>query len=141
GARLADRIQAGALAVTVALERFDPGRGTRLTTYLAPVVARALCRLGRQTSRRALVAGHGRTVPWAPSAAPGDGSGPVHGRGRRPITLVALDTWAEDVPRSLAERLRDPASPTPEERTILSVDGAHARAELARLPAPAPEVL
>src|SRR5262249_39552066 len=131
---LEDRIQVGALAVTVALERFDPARGTRLTTYLAPVVARALRRLGRQTPRRALLAGPGRsTGRWAPSVAPVDGSGPVYGRGRRAITLVTLDPGAEDVSRSLAERLPDPASPTPEDRAILTVDGARARAELARL--------
>src|SRR5438552_1457901 len=46
-----DRIQAGGLAVTVALERFDPARGTRLTTYLGNVVERAMRRLGRQTPR------------------------------------------------------------------------------------------
>jgi RNA polymerase sigma factor (sigma-70 family) len=113
---LEDRVQAGALAVTVALERFDPGRGTRLTTYLAPVVARALRRLGR--------------APWASHV---DGSGPVHGRGRCAITLVTLDTRAEDVARSLAERLVEPASPTPEDRAILTVDGARAGAALARL--------
>jgi len=131
---LEDRIQAGALAVTVALERFDPGRGTRLTTYLAPVVARALRRLGRQTPRRALLAGPGcPTVGWAPRASHVDGSGPVHGHGRRAITLVTLDTRAEDAPRSLGERLLEPASPTPEDLAILTVDGARARAELVRL--------
>jgi hypothetical protein len=46
---LEDRIQAGTLAVVVAIERFDPTRGTRLTTYLGPVVERAMRRLGRRT--------------------------------------------------------------------------------------------
>ena len=43
---LEDRIQAGTLALAVAIERFDPARGTRLTTYLGPVVERAIRRLG-----------------------------------------------------------------------------------------------
>jgi RNA polymerase sigma factor (sigma-70 family) len=139
---LEDRIQVGALAVTVALTRFDPARGTRLTTYLAPVVARALRRLGRQTPGRGLLAGPGRSTlrcgPWTSRV---DGRRPAHGRGRRAITLVTLDPRAEDVSRSLAERLADPASPTPEDRAILAVDGARARAELARLRAAEQAVL
>ena len=48
---LEDRIQAGALALTVAIERFDPARGTRLTTYVGPAVERAIRRLERRTPR------------------------------------------------------------------------------------------
>jgi hypothetical protein len=52
---LEDRIQAGAVALTVGVERFDPARGTRLTTYLGPAVERAMRRLGRKTPRSAVL--------------------------------------------------------------------------------------
>ena len=142
---LEDRIQAGALAVTVAIERFDPARGTRLTTYLGPVVERAMRRLGRKTPRSAALASPGRPTVWlAPSASHVDGGAPrAKGprRGHRGVTLVTLDARGEHVPGSLAERLLDPAIPTPEDLAILTVDAARARAELGRLPPPEQEVL
>src|SRR5437867_2400827 len=123
---LEDRIQAGALAVTVAIERFDPARGTRLTTYLGNVVERAMRRLGRKTPRNAALASPGRpTVSLAPSASHVDGGAPrAKGprRGPRGVTLVTLDARGEHVPGSLAERLLDPAIPTPEDLAILTVD-------------------
>ena len=70
---LEDRIQAGALAVVVALERFDPARGTRLTTYLGPVVERAMRRLGRRTPRHA--------APGSPGLLPACGRAVAVGTG------------------------------------------------------------
>src|SRR2546428_18759 len=72
-----DRIQAGAFALTGALEGFDAARGTRLSTYLGLVVERAIRRLGRKTPRSAALASPGRPTVWlAPSASHVDGGAP-----------------------------------------------------------------
>ena len=93
---LEDRIQAGALALTVAIERFDPARGTRLTTYVGPAVERAIRRLERRTPRAALVPRSRIPTHWlaSPSAPLGRGSAsPTNGHRprRHEITLVTLD--------------------------------------------------
>jgi RNA polymerase nonessential primary-like sigma factor len=136
---LEDRVQTGALALTAALERFDPARGTRLTTYVGPVVERAIRRLGRPTPRRAVLAslGGSPTRLAAPAAPAPDGAGRATGsRDRRcDVTVVTIDAQSDDGPHgSWADRLIDPTSLTPEDLAILTVDGARARAELARLP-------
>jgi RNA polymerase sigma factor (sigma-70 family) len=136
---LEDRIQAGTLAVVVAIERFDPTRGTRLTTYVGPVVERAIRRLGRRTPRRAVLAslGGSPTRLAAPAAPAPDGAGRATGSRARwcDVTVVTIDAQRDDGPHaSWAERLIDPTSVTPEDLAILTVDGARARAELARLP-------
>jgi RNA polymerase primary sigma factor len=134
---LEDRIQAGTLAVVVAIERFDSTRGTRLTTYLGPVVERAMRRLGRRTPRRVATGGPGLlTVGRAMPSAP-----PVHvvglqANGRQPrrcaLSVVTLDGHEDDGSGPRVERLADPAA-TPEELAVLALDATRAQAHLARL--------
>jgi RNA polymerase primary sigma factor len=132
-----DRIQAGTLAVVVAIERFDPTRGTRLTTYLGPVLERAVRRLGRRTPRSAVTGSPGFvTVGRAMPLAPPIHVGWLRANGREPgryaLTLVTLDGHEDDGPGPLVERLADPAA-TPEELAVLAIDATRAQAHLARL--------
>jgi RNA polymerase sigma factor (sigma-70 family) len=134
---LEDRMQAGTLALMVAIERFDPARGTRLTTYLGPVVERAMRRLGRRTPRIAATGSPGfLTVGRAmPSASPVHVGG-LQANGRQPrrcaLRVVALDGHEDIGPGPLVERLADPAA-TPEDLAILAIDATRAQAHLARL--------
>ena len=134
---LEDRIQAGILAVVVAIERFDPTRGTRLTTYLGPVVERAMRRLGRRTPRNAITGSPGSlTVGQAMPSAPPVHMGELRANGRGPrrhaSSMVTLDGYEDDGPGPLIERLADPAA-TPEELAVLALDATRAQALLARL--------
>jgi RNA polymerase sigma factor (sigma-70 family) len=142
---LEDRIQAGTLAVVVAIEWFDPTRGTRLTTYLGPVVERAMRRLGRRTPRSVATGGPGfltvgRAVPSAPPVHVGELRANGREPGRYALTLVTLDGYEDDGPRPLVERLADPAA-TPEDLAILAIDATRAQAHLARLGRREQEVL
>jgi RNA polymerase sigma factor (sigma-70 family) len=132
-----DRIQVGTLAVVMAIERFDPARGTRLTTYLGPVVERAMRRLGRQTPRSAAHGNPGVLTAW--QAIPSALGVPMSGhlakgrqRGQHALTVVTLDGHEDDGPGPLVERLADPAA-TPEELAVLAIDAARAQVHLARL--------
>jgi RNA polymerase sigma factor (sigma-70 family) len=134
---LEDRIQAGTLAVVVAIERFDPTRGTRLTTYLGPVVARAMRRLGRRTPQGAATGSPGflrvgRAMPSTPPVHVGRLRANGREPGRYALTLVTLDGHEDDGPGPLGERLADPAA-TPEELAVLAIDATRAQAHLARL--------
>ena len=134
---LEDRIQAGALALTVAIERFDPARGTRLTTYVGTAVERAIRRLERRTPRAAVVPRSRIATHWlaSPSAPLGRGSASPttgHRPRRHEMTLVTLDGRGED-PDPLAAWLVDPGGLTPEDRAILRIEAARAYAHLARL--------
>lgn len=133
---LEDRVQAGVLALTVAIDRFDATRGTRVTTYLGPVVERAMRRLGRATARSAVVPSPGiPTNRLASSPAGRDRDERANGRRQwcHEVTVVTIDTRGGDGAEPLAERLVDPEIPTPEDLAILRIDVARARAELARL--------
>jgi RNA polymerase sigma factor (sigma-70 family) len=134
---LEDRIQAGTLAVVVAIERFDPTRGTRLTTYLGPVVERAMRRLGRRTPRIAVTGSpDSLTVGRATPSAPRVHVGRLRANGRQPgryaLTMVTLNGHEDDGPGPLVERLADPGA-TPEELAVLAIDATKAQAHLARL--------
>jgi RNA polymerase sigma factor (sigma-70 family) len=134
---LEDRIQTGTLAVVVAIERFDPTRGTRLTTYLGRVVERAMRRLGRRTPRITVTGNPGSlTVGPAMPSAPHVHVGGLQANGRQPgryaLTMVTLDGHEDDGLGPLVEQLADPAA-TPEQLAALTMDAARAQAHLARL--------
>jgi RNA polymerase sigma factor (sigma-70 family) len=134
---LEDRIQAGTLAVVVAIERFDPTRGTRLTTYLGPVIERAMRRLGRRTPRIAVTGSLdsltvGRAVPSAPPVHVGRVQANGRGPRRHAPSVVTLDGHEDDGPAPRVERLVDPGA-TPEDLAVLAIDAARAQAHFARL--------
>jgi RNA polymerase nonessential primary-like sigma factor len=143
---LEERVQAGALALTVAIERFDATRRTRLTTYLGPAVERAIRRLEQRTPRRTVVPRAGiPTVSRAMSSAALGRGGTPPTNVRRPWrpepTLVTLDGRGEDGAGPLTTWCVDREILTPEDRAILAVDAARARAQLARLQPREEEVL
>jgi RNA polymerase sigma factor (sigma-70 family) len=130
---LEERIQAGTLAVVVAIERFDAARGT----YLGPVVEWAMRRLGRRTPRSAITGSPGfLTVGRAMPSAPPVHVGGLRTNGRQPgryaLTMVTLDGHEDDGLGPLVEQLADPGA-TPEDLAVLAIDAARAQAHLARL--------
>jgi RNA polymerase sigma factor (sigma-70 family) len=117
-----DRIQAGVLALTAAIEGFDAARGTRVTTYVGRVIERAMRRLGRATPRSAALPRLGLTTDRL-----------VSPTAYHRVTLVTIDTREDFGVGPLTDRLVDPEAPTPEDLAILAVDSARVQAELAHL--------
>jgi RNA polymerase sigma factor (sigma-70 family) len=125
-----DLIQEGCLALCRAVERYEPGRGTRFSSYAVPALQRAMAHASRAMG----------TSPAAPpprsrasmSACPLRlGEAAVGGRTRsRPPVLVSLDAAMDglDDAGTLADRLTDPHALSPDGSVIGDIERERIRA-------------
>jgi RNA polymerase sigma factor (sigma-70 family) len=138
-----DLIQEGCLALCRAVERYEPGRGTRFSSYAVPALQRAMAHAIRQMG----------TPPAAPpmlsrasvSACPlrfRDTSA-AERNPPRPPTLVSLDAAMDgaDDARTLAERLTDPNALLPDESVMYRIEHERLRAAFGTLPSDVQHVL
>jgi RNA polymerase sigma factor (sigma-70 family) len=130
-----DLIQEGLLAVCRAVERYDPDRGARFSSYAVPVIRHALAQYVRRM-------GFGLGAPRpAPPAAAAASSPPTNGTGRRrSLAPVSLDAPLDDG-GSLAERLADAERPGPDLAAALALDRERLRNALRRLPVEVEEIV
>jgi RNA polymerase sigma factor (sigma-70 family) len=138
-----DLIQEGLLALCGAVERYEPGRGTRFSSYAVPVLQRAMVHAIRQMGSPP-AAPHQlsrASVARCPLRPPGPAS---PGRLRsRPPALVSVDATVDgpDDPGTLADRLADPSVLTPDVSAIRSVEQERLRTVFGTLPRDAQHVL
>ena len=138
-----DLIQEGLLALCRAVERYEPGRGTRFSSYAVPVLQRAMV--------------HAIRAMGNPPAAPHQLSRtsvarcPLRSRGpattgrlrfRQPA-LVSVDATVDgpDDPSTLADRLADPSVLTPDVSAMRSIEHHRLRTAFGTLPRDAQHVL
>jgi RNA polymerase sigma factor (sigma-70 family) len=130
-----DLIQEGLLAVCRAVERYDPDRGARFSSYAVPVIRHALAQYVR---RMGFGLGAPRPAPPAGAAA---SSPPTNGTGRRRSpAAVSLDAPLDDG-GSLAERLADTERPGPDLAAALALERERLRNALRRLPVEVEEMV
>ncbi len=138
-----DLIQEGCLALCRAVERYEPGRGTRFSSYAVPVLQRAMAHAIREMGN----------PPAAPpqlsrasvSACPLRMRGPaVAERNKsRPPALVSLDAVMDgsDDSGTLAERLTDPNALLPDVSAMRGIERERLRAAFAALSRDVQQVL
>jgi RNA polymerase sigma factor (sigma-70 family) len=138
-----DLIQEAHLALCRAVERYDPGRGTRFSSYAVPVIRRAMAHAIREIGTgppgpRRLSATAVATVPLR-SRVP---EGPGRAQRRRP-PLVSLDAALDvlDDTGTLADRLADPEAVAPDTAVIDAIDLGRLREALRALPREIQDIL
>jgi RNA polymerase sigma factor (sigma-70 family) len=138
-----DLIQEGLLALCRAVERYDPGRGTRFSSYAVPALQRGMAHAIRQS-------GYPPAAPQQLSrtsvaACPLRTRGPATaGRIRsRPPALVSLDAAVDGPDESgmLTERLADPNVILPDVSAVRRIEHDRLRAAFEALPSDAQHVL
>jgi RNA polymerase primary sigma factor len=147
---LEDCIQEGNLALLRAVERFDPSRGVRFSSYAVPVLTRAIRALVRRTPPAPLPIRVTRVVtalilpPPGPSRtrSAADLQPPAVKRRwrRRPVEL-STDAELDPEAAPLRNWLVDPEVPGPDEVACLEIDGLKARRLLRHLPGELRDVL
>jgi RNA polymerase sigma factor (sigma-70 family) len=138
-----DLIQEAHLALCRAVERYDPGRGTRFSSYAVPVIRRAMAHAIREIGQGAPVPRRlsATAVATVPLRSRGQ-AGPARVRRRQPA-LVSLDATvdgAEDL-GTLADRLADPDAVAPDIAMIDAVERARLRDAFRVLPREVRDIL
>ena len=140
---LEDLIQEGVLALCRAVERYDPDRGPRFSSYAVPAIERALARASRQMGGGPI--GPPRRSTLTVAAVPRrrrDPSGPGRAR-RRPSVLVSLDAAVDrlDERGTLGDRLADPDAVAPDTAVIDAIERARLRDAFRALPGEVRDIL
>jgi RNA polymerase sigma factor (sigma-70 family) len=133
-----DLIQEAHLALCRAVERFDPDRGARFSSYAVPVIRHAMAQYIR---RMGFGPGTARLVLPTISATSPLMSGPTDSAGRRRFPApLSLDMPLDDG-ESLADRLADNESPGPDLAAALVLDRERLRDALRALPVEVKEIV
>lgn len=138
GVPRADLIQEASLALCRAVERFDPERGVRFSSYAVPVIRHAIAQYVRRMGFRAGSLSPARPLVIgvsSPHTLPTNGTGTLG-----PPAALALDAPFEDG-ESLGERLADTETPGPDVAAALALAREGLRDALRALPAEVAEIV
>jgi RNA polymerase sigma factor (sigma-70 family) len=138
-----DLTQAAHLALCRAVERYDPGRGTRFSSYAVPVIRRAMAHAIREIGTGP--PGPSRFSATAVATVPLRNRVPTDPRGahRRRPPLVSLDAALDvlDDTGTLADRLADPEAVAPDIAVIDAIELGRLREALRALPREIQDIL
>jgi RNA polymerase sigma factor (sigma-70 family) len=133
-----DLVQEASLALCRAVERFDPDRGARFSSYAVPVIRHAIAQYGRRMGCRLEPSGPARPSVVRTSslcAVPMNGVGTF-----RPPVLLSLDVRLDEG-ESLAEQLADTETPGPDLAAARVLEHERLRDALRGLPAEVEEIV
>jgi RNA polymerase sigma factor (sigma-70 family) len=130
-----DLIQEGLLALCRAVERYDPDRGARFSSYAVPVIRHAVAQYVRRM-------GFGLGAPRPPGlvSVPPSSSATNPAEPGRPPASVSLDAPLDDG-GALADRLADTERPGPDLSAARALDRERLRNALRKLPVQAEAIV
>ena len=142
GPPLENLIQEGVLALCRAVERYDPDRGPRFSSYAVPVIERAIAHARRRMGGGPIGPPRHSTLAVALPPRRRDPRGPGRARPRPPV-LVSLDAAVDrlDERGTLGDRLADPDAVAPDTAVIDAIERARLRDAFRALPGEVRDIL